>query len=210
MSMADLLLETLSMIDQKRILPITKKDFKVVVYAPSVEEEDVMGTWGTIDREVGGNPSIFVHSIIQILLLMKKILGEWNLMSSFQNFDLGVDVCKNQEKKNYRNKKCFRSHDGTKHTKAPLYVMGRKKEAFVAPAQLWKASKTIPNPQQVRQVDNGVPVGERKAVSSLEGGGSKKKYYRHAVQVPSGGGTLIQVLKGSRGGVRLVMGSQMQ
>ena len=49
--------------------------------------------------EVGGNPSIFVHSIIQILLLMKKILGEWNLMSSFQNFDLGVDVCKNQVKK---------------------------------------------------------------------------------------------------------------
>ena len=126
--------------------------------------------------EVGGNSSIFVHSIIQILLLMKNILGEWKLMSSFQNFDLGVDVCKNQVKENHRNKKCFRSHDSAKHTRAPVYLMGRKKEAFVAPAQLWKASKTIPYPQQVRQVSNGVPVDERKAVSSLKGGGSNKKY----------------------------------
>ena len=82
----------------------------------------------TIEREVGGNPPIFVHRLFQILLLMNRILGVLSFIFSFQNFDLGVEVCKNKELQKVRNMKCFESNNGAKNARPPGHLKGRKKE----------------------------------------------------------------------------------
>ena len=134
---------------------------------------------------------------------MNNILGVLNLIFSFQKFNLCVEVCKNQELQNDRNKKFCGSNNEAKHTMAPVNFMGRKKEDCLAPVQ---RLKTQPAAQDMFNENKSVTESLSVKGRLFQGAGSNKKRYDHGVpasrrpfQALSGGGIMPSTRQAARG-----------